>query len=149
MADRGRVLYTAHAHVVGGRAAGHGPTSDGVVELDVRAPLASGGDGGGTSPEQLFAVGYAACVESALRLAAKRRRLEVVIDAKVMLMPSEGRGDRLRVTLAVTLPSIHDPVEAGRLARAAHEVCPYSNATRGDIDVALIANGRAVEPAGG
>ena len=66
MADNGRVIYTAHAHVTGGRAAGHGRTSDGALEVDLRAPLELGGEGGGTNPEQLFAVGYAACFESAL-----------------------------------------------------------------------------------
>jgi Ohr subfamily peroxiredoxin len=149
MADQNRVIYTAHAHVTGGRAAGHGRTSDGALEVDLRAPVEAGGDGGGTNPEQLFAVGYAACFESALGAAARRRRLEVAdvaIDSSVMLMPNENRGYSLAVTLAVTLPSIDDPVEAVELVRAAHQVCPYSNATRGNIDVALTANGHAVEP---
>ena len=109
-----------------------------------------GGEGGGTNPEQLFAVGYAACFESALGAAARRRRLEVAdvaIDSSVMLMPTESRGYELAVTLAVTLPSIDDGVKAVELVRAAHEVCPYSNATRGNIDVVLTANGHAVEPA--
>ena len=150
MTDNGRVIYTAHAHVTGGRAAGHGRTSDGALEVDLRAPLEMGGEGGGTNPEQLFAVGYAACFESALGAAARRRRLEVAdvaIDSSVMLMPTESRGYALAVTLAVTLPSIDDEVEAVELVRAAHQVCPYSNATRGNIDVALTANGHAVEPA--
>ncbi len=150
MADNGRVIYTAHAHVTGGRAAGHGRTSDGALEVDLRAPLELGGEGGGTNPEQLFAVGYAACFESALGAAARRRRLEVAdvaIDSSVMLIPTESRGYKLAVTLAVTLPSIDDGVEAMELVRTADEVCPYSNATRGNIDVALTANGHAVEPA--
>jgi Ohr subfamily peroxiredoxin len=107
-----------------------------------------GGEGGGTNPEQLFAVGYAACFESALVAAARRRRLEapdVAIDSSVMLMPTESRGYALAVTLDVTLPSV-DTAEAAELVRAAHEVCPYSNATRGNIDVVLTANGHAVEP---
>jgi osmotically inducible protein OsmC len=150
MADNGRVIYTAHAHVTGGRVAGHGRTSDGVLEVDLRAPKEMGGEGGGTNPEQLFAVGYAACFESALGTVARRRRLEagdVAIDSSVMLMPTKTRGYGLAVTLAVTLPSIDDAVEAAELVRAAHEVCPYSNATRGNIDVTLTANGHAVEPA--
>ena len=108
-----------------------------------------GGEGGGTNPEQLFAVGYAACFESALGTAARRRRLEVAdvaIDSSVMLMPTESRGYALAVALAVTLPSIDDAVEAVELVKAAHQLCPYSNATRGNIDVVLTANGHAVEP---
>ena len=151
MTENGRTIYTAHAHVTGGRIAGHGRTSDGVLEVDLRPPVEMGGDGGGTNPEELFAVGYAACFESALATAARRRRLEaadVAIDSSVMLMPNENRGYALGVTLAITLPSIDDEVEAAELARAAHQICPYSNATRGNIDVALTANGRAVEHAG-
>jgi Ohr subfamily peroxiredoxin len=150
MADNGRVIYTAHAHVTGGRAAGHGRSSDGALEVDLRAPREMGGEGGGTNPEQLFAVGYAACFESALGTAARRRRVEatdVAIDSSVMLMPTGTRGYALAVTLDVTLPSIDDEAEAVDLVRAAHQICPYSNATRGNIDVVLTANGHAVEPA--
>jgi lipoyl-dependent peroxiredoxin len=149
MATNTRVIYTAHAHVTGGRAAGHGRTSDGALEVDLRAPVEMGGEGGGTNPEQLFAIGYAACFESALGAAARRRRLEagdVEIDSSVMLMPTESRGYALGVALDVTLPSVDDPEEAAELVRAAHQICPYSNATRGNIDVALTANGQAVEP---
>jgi lipoyl-dependent peroxiredoxin len=151
MTDTERVLYTAHAHVTGGRAAGHGRTSDGALEVDLRPPPEMGGDGGGTNPEQLFAVGYAACFESALGAVARRRRLEaadVAIDASVMLMPTEDRGYKLGVTLAVTLPSVHDRAQALELVRAAHQVCPYSHATRGNVDVVLSANGHVVAPTG-
>ena len=150
MPDNGRVVYTAHAHVTGGRAAGHGRSSDGALEVDLRAPVEVGGEGGGTNPEQLFAVGYAACFESALGAAGRRRRQEVgdvAIDSSVMLMPTKSRGYKLAVTLAVTLPSVDDAVEAAELVRAAHEICPYSNATRGNVDVLLTANGHAVESA--
>jgi Ohr subfamily peroxiredoxin len=108
-----------------------------------------GGSGGGTNPEQLFAVGYAACFESALGAIARRRRMDagdVAIDSKVMLIPGDDRTYKLAVGLAVKLPSVDDPEDAVDLVRAAHEVCPYSNATRGNIDVALSANGRDVEP---
>src|SRR4051794_38259091 len=118
MADTRRVIYTAHAQVTGGRAAGHGRTSDGALEGDLRTPLEAGGEGGGTNPEQLFAVGYAACFESALGAVARRRRLEVAdvtIDASVMLMPTESRGYALAVALAVALPSVDDGVEAVEL----------------------------------
>jgi osmotically inducible protein OsmC len=150
MAEHGRVIYTAQAHVTGGRAAGHGRSSDGALEVDLRVPPEMGGEGGGTNPEQLFAVGYAACFESALGTAARRRRLEagdLAIDASVMLMPTETRGYKLAVTLDVTLPSIEDVVEAAELVRAADQVCPYSNATRGNVDVVLTVNGHAVERA--
>jgi osmotically inducible protein OsmC len=149
MTETRRVLYTAHAHVTGGRAAGHGRTSDGALEVDLRAPRELGGEGEGTNPEQLFAVGYAACFESALGGVARRGRVEVgdvAIDSSVMLIPTENRGYKLGVTLAVTLPSIDDEAQAVELVRAAHQVCPYSNATRGNIDVALTANGQPVEP---
>jgi Ohr subfamily peroxiredoxin len=149
MTDNGRVIYTAQAHVTGGRAAGHGRTSDGALDVDLRPPFELGGQVGGTNPEQLFAIGYAACFESALDVAARRRGVgvaDVAIDASVMLTPTASRGYTLAVTLAVTMPWIVRD-EAVELVRAAHQVCPYSNATRGNIDIVLTANGHAVEPA--
>ena len=107
-----------------------------------------GGQGGGTNPEELFAVGYAACFEGALGTVARRSKAEtgdVAIDSKVMLLPTEERGFTLAVELDVSLPSVEDSAEAVELVRAAHKVCPYSNATRGNIDVALTANGQPVE----
>ena len=148
MTETRRVIYTAEAHVTGGRAAGHGRSSDGALDVTLRLPEEMGGNGGGTNPEQLFAVGYAACFEGALGTVARRRRQEsgdAEIDSRVMLMPNEDRGFKLAVALAVTLPSVEDPDEAVELVRAAHQVCPYSNATRGNIDVSLTANGRTVE----
>jgi osmotically inducible protein OsmC len=142
-----KILYTAEAHVTGGRANGHGRTSDGALEVDLRLPKEMGGQGDGTNPEQLFAVGYAACFEGALGSVARRSREElgeVAIDSKVMLLPTDDRGFKLAVELAVSLPSIDDPAKAVELVRAAHQVCPYSNATRGNIDVALSANGQPV-----
>jgi lipoyl-dependent peroxiredoxin len=152
MAESRRVIYTAEAHVTGGRAEGHGRTSDGALEVDLRTPEEMGGSGGGTNPEQLFAVGYAACFESALGVVARRRRQEagdVAIDSRVMLLPTEDRRFKLAVALAVTLPSVDDADEAVELVRAAHQVCPYSNATRGNIDVSLTANGRDIERTSG
>ena len=146
-----KVIYTAEAHVTGGRAEGHGKTSDGALEVDLRLPAEMGGEGGGTNPEQLFAVGYAACFEGAIGAVARRTKAEVgdvAIDSSVMLMPTKSRGYKLAVTLAVALPSIDDGVAAMELVRTADEVCPYSNATRGNIEVVLTANGHAVtEPA--
>jgi lipoyl-dependent peroxiredoxin len=141
---RSKPLYTAEAQVAGGRAEGHGRTSDGALEVDIRVPTELGGEGGGTNPEQLFAVGFASCFESALALVARRQKLEAgdaQIDSKVMLFPTEKRGFKLGVELDVTLPSVDDADQAVELVRAAHKVCPYSNATRGNIDVTLTANG--------
>ncbi len=140
-------LYTAEAHVTGGRANGHGRSSDGALEVELRLPSEMGGEGGGTNPEQLFAVGYAACFEGALGTVARREKLElgdVAIDAKVSLITTDDRGFTIAVTLAVTLPEIADAAQAIAIVVAAHEVCPYSNATRGNIDVELSANGEPV-----
>jgi osmotically inducible protein OsmC len=141
-------LYTARAHVTGGRVNGHGRTSDGELEVDLRAPVETGGEGGGTNPEQLFAVGYASCFESALGAVARRQRIDagdVAIDSQVSLIPTEDRRFILGVELDVTMPSIEDPEQAAALVEAAHQVCPYSNATRGNIEVKLTANGQPVE----
>ena len=140
-------LYTARATVTGGRDQGHGRTDDGALEVDLRMPKEMGGEGGATNPEQLFAVGYASCFESALKLVARRERLEaddVRVDSAVTLTPTPERGFALSVELDVQLPSIDDAGEAARLVEIAHKVCPYSNATRGNIDVALTANGQQV-----
>ncbi len=142
-----KVLYTAEATVTGGRAEGHGRTSDGEVDVQLRLPTEMGGQGGGTNPEQLFAIGYAACFEGALGVVARREKAEAgdaSIDSKVSLSPNENKGFDLSVELDVTLPQVTDPEEAKRIVAAAHEVCPYSNATRGNIDVTLTANGQPV-----
>ena len=142
-----KVLYTAEAMVTGGRANGHGRTSDGSLEIDLRLPTEMGGPGGATNPEQLFAIGYAACFEGAIGVAARRERVEagdVSIDSKVHLSRTPERGFGLAVELDVSLPSVEDPEQAARIVAAAHKVCPYSNATRGNIDVTLTANGHPV-----
>jgi osmotically inducible protein OsmC len=148
MTPRQRIIYTAGAHVAGGRAEGHGRTADGALEVDLPTPTEMGGQGGGTKPEELFAVGYAACLESALGAAGRRQRQEegdVAIDSKVMLLAGEGRRWELAAELAITLPAVKDPAVAEALVREAHRTCPYSNATRGNIGVALTVNGRGVE----
>jgi lipoyl-dependent peroxiredoxin len=140
-------IYTAGAHVTGGRANGHGRSADGNLEVDLRLPKELGGEGDGTNPEELFAVGFASCFESALGVVARRAKAEagdVAIDSKVSLLATEERGFTLAVELAVSLPSIDDPEQAVELVHAAHQVCPYSNATRNNIDVVLTANGRPV-----
>jgi lipoyl-dependent peroxiredoxin len=141
-----KVLYSARATVTGGREAGHGATSDGVLDVELRSPRELGGEGGGTNPEQLFAVGYAACFESAIKAIARRQRVDadaVSIDARVDLGPAADRAFTLAVGLDVTLPDFGAD-QAVDIVRAAHAVCPYSNATRGNIGVALTANGRPV-----
>jgi osmotically inducible protein OsmC len=143
----GKVVYTAAAHVTGGRAEGHGRSSDGVLEVDLRLPEEMGGEGGGTNPEQLFAVGYAACFEGALGAVARRGKVEVgdvAIDSKVNLEARDDRTFGISVALDVTLPSVEGEA-AVELVREAHKVCPYSNATRGNVEVALTANGSPVD----
>ena len=106
-----------------------------------------GGEGGGTNPEQLFAVGYAACFEGAIGAVARRLKAEagdVAIESRVSLVTGENRSFGIAVELQVTLPSLDDET-AVELVRGAHQVCPYSNATRGNIDVTLTANGQPVD----
>ena len=140
-------IYTAEATVTGGRAEGHGTSSDGNLDVQLRTPPEMGGDGGGTNPEQLFAVGYASCFESALGVVARREKLDagdVSVDSRVSLSPNGSGGFGLSVALDVSLPSIADAEQAAAVVAAADEVCPYSNATRGNIEVALTANGQPV-----
>jgi lipoyl-dependent peroxiredoxin len=138
-----KTLYTAGAHVTGGRAEGHGRTTDGVLEVDLQLPPEMGGQGGGTNPEQLFAVGYAACFEGAIGAVARRMKVDpqnVAIDSRVNLHPTEERGFKLSVNLDISLSGVEGD-QAKQLIDAAHHVCPYSNATRGNIDVDITING--------
>ncbi|NUP28825.1 MAG: organic hydroperoxide resistance protein [Nocardia sp.] len=132
-----RVLYTAEALATGDGRNGHTRTTDGRIDLELAVPKEMGGSGGGANPEQLFAAGYAACFHSALRLVGSRAGANVndsAVGAKVGIGSTEGGGFGLTVVLEVTLP--HLPAdEAQDLADKAHQVCPYSNATRGNIDV--------------
>ncbi|MCO5064314.1 MAG: organic hydroperoxide resistance protein [Rhizobiaceae bacterium] len=128
-------LYTATAHVTGGRN-GHGRTTDGLLDLDLAVPKELGGAGGATNPEQLFAIGYAACFEGALRLVARRQKAslqDAAINSSVSLLP-QGEGFKLAVALDVETKGV-DQATAEQLVATAHQVCPYSNATRGNIDV--------------
>ena len=141
-----KTIYTAEATVTGGREHGHGVTSDGVLDVQLRPP--AGSDEVGTNPEQLFAVGYAACFEGALAVVGRRERLElgdVSIESKISLITTEERGFNVAVTLDVSLPDIDDAERAKSIVAAAHRVCPYSNATRGNVEVTLTANGEPVE----
>lgn len=140
-------LYTAQARVTGGRHQGRGRTADGELDVELRPPKELGGEGGGANPEQLFAIGYAACFEASMMLAAQRVEVpfdhvaDAAVDAKVMLFPAEPRTIRLGVELAVELPSLTDPAQATELVRVAHSICPYSNAVRGNVGVAITVNG--------
>jgi lipoyl-dependent peroxiredoxin len=144
------VLYTAEAFVEGGRE-GHGRTSDGRLEVDLSVPASmSGDDGPGTNPEQLFAVGYAACFQSALLGVARGRNLDATgsqITSKVGVGPLSSGGFGLQVSLDLHAPDIAAD-DARELMLRADERCPYSNATRGNIIVVLSVDGQPVEPLG-
>ncbi len=138
-----RVLYTAEATATGGRR-GHGRTSDGRVDVDFSSPTEMGGDGGpGTNPEQLFATGFAACFQNAIMSVARRKNLaeplsvaDSIVTARIGIGPIENRFG-LSAELDITLPSIPDRALAEELVAAAEKRCPYSNAVRGNIDVAI------------
>ncbi len=131
-------LYTAEASVKGGRD-GHGRSSDGVLDLDIRPPVEMGGQGGGTNPEQLFAMGYAACFQSAMGVVGRRMKVDTsdsTVTGRVTIGTIEGNAFGLAVELDVRLPGVDDKT-AQEVVRGAHEVCPYSNATRNNIEVTL------------
>ncbi|MCO1614926.1 organic hydroperoxide resistance protein [Micromonospora sp. CPM1] len=132
-----QVLYTASARATGDGRDGHVRTSDGTVELDLAVPKEMGGAGGAANPEQLFAAGYAACFHSALRVVARQAKADVsgsVVEAEVGIGPNGSGGYGLAVTLVVDLPAA-ERAAAEQLVDAAHQVCPYSNATRGNVEV--------------
>jgi osmotically inducible protein OsmC len=133
------VLYTAVAHATGDGRNGQAYTDDDMLKVDLRIPKEMGGPGGATNPEQLFAAGYAACFHSALKVVAGREKLDVTgteVSASVGIgvLPSGGFG--LTVELDVYAPNL-ERATAEALVAKAHEVCPYSNATRDNIDVTL------------
>jgi len=135
-------LYTAHAHVTGGRD-GAAKTDDGKLDVKLAPPKELGGNGAGTNPEQLFAVGYAACFLGAMRLVAGNDKIALpqatAIDADVSLGKDAQDNFRLGVVFNIALPGL-DKAAAEALVAKAHQVCPYSRATRGNIDVALNVN---------
>ncbi|WP_067830020.1 organic hydroperoxide resistance protein [Nocardia inohanensis] len=132
-------MYTAVATSVGRE--GRSVSDDGILDLTLARPKELGGDGQGTNPEQLFAAGYSACFASAMQLVAKRMKIEAedaAVTAEVGLNAKEGGGFSLSVVLRVELPE-HLHNETGKqLVETAHQVCPYSNATRGNIPVELV-----------
>ena len=133
-------LYTARATATGGRA-GHAVSDDGVLDLDLKPPTEMGGPGGATNPEQLFAAGYAACFQSALAVVGRRQGVDAsgsTVEADVTIGTIPGGGYGLAVALRVSIPGV-DAETTRAVAEAAHQVCPYSNATRGNIDVTVSA----------
>lgn len=132
-----KILYTAEATATGGRN-GHIKSNNGILDVDVRTPKALGGaDDNYTNPEQLFAGGYAACFDSALNLVIKQGKVstgETTVTAEVSIGQIENGGFGLAVALSVNIPGVSF-ADAQALADRAHEVCPYSNATRGNIEV--------------
>jgi osmotically inducible protein OsmC len=134
-----QVLYTTEALATGDGRNGHVRTSDGLLESDLAVPKAMGGPGGATNPEQLFASGYAACFHSALKGVARQAKVDAggsTVTARVGIGRTDGGGFGLTVALTVAMPAV-DRSLAEDLVAKAHQVCPYSNATRGNIDVAL------------
>ncbi|BAL89388.1 hypothetical protein AMIS_41680 [Actinoplanes missouriensis 431] len=133
-------LYTASATATGDGRNGHVRSSDGVLEFDLAVPKEMGGAGGAlTNPEQLFAAGYAACFHSALKMVAGKQKITltdtaITVDVGIGPLPSGGFG--LTVTIEAELPGLDETTARGILD-AAHQVCPYSNATRGNVEVAL------------
>jgi lipoyl-dependent peroxiredoxin len=133
------ILYTATAHATGDGRNGHARSDDGFIDLDLRIPTEMGGQGGATNPEELFAAGYAACFHSALKLVAGGRKLDVTgteVSASIGIGPNGAGGFGLSASLVIYAPKL-DRATAEELTAAAHEVCPYSNATRGNIEVTL------------
>lgn len=136
-----KVIYTAHAIATGGRE-GTAKTDDGQLSLKLDTPTEMGGKGDGTNPEQMFAVGYAACFIGALKYAAKSQKVSLPVETWISAdvafgtRPSGAKGFNIEVAMAITIPDM-DRDKAEALVHEAHQVCPYSNATRGNVDVAL------------
>jgi lipoyl-dependent peroxiredoxin len=137
-----KALYTAHARSVGGRT-GTTESSDGAIKLNLVTPKELGGPGGaGTNPEQLFAAGYSACFIGAIKAVAGREKITLTgdpsISADVAIGPHANKPGAfgIQVWMAVTIPGM-ERAAAEKLVAMAHEVCPYSNATRGNVDVEL------------
>ncbi|MCT1802910.1 MAG: organic hydroperoxide resistance protein [Kocuria sp.] len=132
-------IYTAEALSTGDGRSGHVRTSDDTVSIDLAPPKEMGGSGNGSNPEQLFAAGYAACFHSALQMVAKSAKKDLgdsAVGARVSI-GKEGEGFGLSVVLEAVIPNLPED-EARELVEQAHQVCPYSNATRGNIEVELL-----------
>lgn len=133
-----KVVYQAHATATGGRD-GSAQSSDGLLNVKLAVPKEMGGPGGGVNPEQLFAAGYSACFLGALKFVAGQQKITVPADARIDATVGIGaipQGFGIEVHMTIHLPGL-DRAVAQALVNKAHEVCPYSNATRGNIDVML------------
>lgn len=133
-----QIVYTAHAHATGGRE-GQARSDDGFLDVKLVLPKEMGGMGGGVNPEQMFAAGYAACFLGAMKFVAGKEKISLPADTKVEGAVGIGpipTGFNIQVGLTVTIPGM-DHAAAEALVEKAHVVCPYSNATRGNIDVTL------------
>lgn len=133
-----KVLYTAHAHTTGGRE-GKSASDDGKLSVTLAPPKELGGNGNGTNPEQLFAAGYSACFMGAMKHVAGMKKISVPADASIDASVDIGpipAGFGIAVQLKISLPGM-DRAAAQDLVDTAHGVCPYSNATRGNIEVTL------------
>ena len=134
-----KTLYTAEALATGEGRDGHGRTSDGKLDLDLAIPKEMGGSGNGTNPEQLFAVGYSACFMGAMKFVAGTQKKVVPADASISADVGIGpipAGFGIQVAMRISIPG-WPKADVQALVDAAHKVCPYSNATRGNIDVTL------------
>ncbi len=135
------IMYTAEALATGDGRNGHVRSVDGLVDTDLRAPKEMGGPGGAPNPEVLFAAGYAACFHGALQAVAREKKVDIAdssVGSRVHLSNVDG-GFELSVELEVVLPHL-EHAQAQELADAAHQVCPYSKATRGNIEVRVTAS---------
>ena len=136
--DHPKIVYTAHASATGGRD-GHARSSDGLVDIKLAVPKEMGGAGGGSNPEQLFASGYSACFLGAIRFVAGKEKLKIADDARVEAAVGIGpipTGFAIKVDQTVTLSGLVH-AKAREIVDAAHIVCPYSNATRGNVEVTI------------
>lgn len=134
-----QAIYTATATATGDGRNGHATSEDGILDVDVRIPKEMGGPGGATNPEQLFAAGYAACFHSALKLVGGTEKADLTgteVSASVSIGTLTNGGFGLAVELDVHAPNLDD-ADALALVEKAHQVCPYSNATRGNVEVTL------------
>lgn len=141
MPEKTEVLYTARATAYGDGRNGSVTSDDDVLDFNLAVPKEMGGPGGDlTNPEQLFAAGYSACFHSAMKLVARNMDVDTegsTVTAAVGI-GVQGQGFGLVVTLEVAIPNAPDRATAEKLIEAAHQVCPYSNATRGNVDVELV-----------
>lgn len=140
-----KIMYTAEVTAEGARH-GHATSSDRLIDMDLARPVEMGGTGKATNPEQLFGAAYAACFGGAVEYNAQQQKIQtgtITVKSKVSLGrfdPGEGEGFGIKVDLDVTLPEM-DQASAEKLVATAHRTCPYSNATRGNVDVNITTHG--------